>query len=49
MPDKSVTPSIRMSNEEYQKLKKLKKEYGVSWDELIKCVNKLLDKGKNHE
>ena len=49
MSDKSVTPSIRMSNEEYQKLKALKKEYGVSWDELIKCVNKLLEKGKNNE
>ena len=49
MADKSVTPSIRMSEEEYQKLKSLKEEYGVSWNELIKCVNKLLEKGKNHE
>lgn len=49
MANKSVTPSIRMSEEEYQKLKLLKEEYGVSWDELIKYVNKLLENGKNHE
>lgn len=38
-----------MTDEEYLKLKALKEKNNVSWDELIKCVNKLLEKGKNHE
>ena len=42
MAKKSVTPSIRMDEDEYQKLKALKEEYGVSWNELIKCANKVL-------
>lgn len=44
MAKKSVTPSIRMSEEEYFKLKTLKEEYGISWNELIKLVNELLEK-----
>lgn len=44
MAKKSVTPSIRMNEEEYLKLKELKEEYGVSWNKLIKCVNTLLEK-----
>jgi len=42
MANKSVTPSIRMDEEEYQKLKALKEEYGVSWNELIKYLNRVL-------
>lgn len=42
MAKKSITPSIRMSEEEYLKLKALKEEYGISWNELIKFVNKVL-------
>lgn len=42
MENKSITPSIRMSEEEYSKLKALKEEYGISWNELIKFVNKVL-------
>ena len=41
-PNKSITPSIRMDEEEYQKLKALKEEYGVSWNELIKYANRML-------
>ena len=42
MANKSITPSIRMNEEEYQKLKALKEEYGVSWNELIKYLNRVL-------
>ena len=40
---KSITPSIRMDDDQYLKLKALKEEYGVSWNELIKYVNELLE------
>lgn len=44
MAKKSVTPSIRMNEDQYLKLKALKEQYGISWNELIKHVNKLLEK-----
>ena len=44
MAKKSVTPSIRMNEEQYLKLKALKEEYGISWNKLIKYVNELLEK-----
>jgi len=44
MANKSVTPSIRMDEDEYQKLKALKEKYNISWNELIKCANKLFEK-----
>lgn len=43
MAKKSVTPSIRMNEDQYLKLKALKEEYGVSWNKLIKLVNELLE------
>lgn len=42
MAKKSVTPSIRMDEEVYQKMKALKEERHISWNELIKHTNKLL-------
>ena len=42
MENKSVTPSIRMSEEEYQKLKALKEQYGVTWTEFIEYANRVL-------
>ena len=42
MAKKSVTPSIRMNEDEYLKLKSLKEKYGISWNELIAYANKLL-------
>ena len=42
MASKSVTPSIRMSEEEYKKLKALKEKNGISWDEFIKYANELI-------
>lgn len=44
MAKKSVTPSIRMSEEEYLKLKALKEEYGISWTKFIEYANKLIEK-----
>lgn len=44
MAQKSITPSIRMNEDQYLKLKALKEEYGISWDKLIKYVNELLEK-----
>jgi len=50
MAKKSVTPSIRMSEEEYLKLKALKEKHGISWNELIAYANKVLSKEMNkHE
>lgn len=42
MANKSVTPSIRMSEAEYSKLKALKEQYGVTWDEFIAYANRVL-------
>lgn len=42
MTKKSITPSIRMNEDEYQKLKALKEKYNVSWAEFIKYANGVL-------
>lgn len=42
MANKSVTPSLRMTEEEYQKLKALKEKYGVPWNEFIAYVNRVI-------
>ena len=42
MAKKSITPSIRMDEEEYQKLKALKEEYNVSWAEFVAYANRVL-------
>lgn len=42
MAKKSVTPSIRMDEEVYLKIKALKEKYGMSWNEVIKCANRVL-------
>jgi len=44
MAKKSVTPSIRMNEEEYLKIKALKEKYGISWNEVIKCASRVLEK-----
>jgi len=49
MASKSVTPSIRMSNEEYKKLKALKEEYGVSWNEFIAYANQVISGGMKND
>lgn len=50
MVNKSVIASIKMSEEEYSKLKALKEQYGVSWAEFIAYANRVLSEdmgGKN--
>lgn len=47
MDKKSVTPSIRMDEEEYKKLKALKEEYDISWAEFIKYANRVLSEDKD--
>ena len=36
-----------MTDEEYLKIKALKEEYNVSWNELIKCANRVLAEDMN--
>ena len=43
MANKSVTPSIRMNEDQYLKLKALKEKYNISWNELITYANKVLE------
>ena len=47
MAKKSVTPSIRMDEEVYQKIKALKEEHHISWNELIKFANRVLSEDMN--
>ena len=49
MANKSITPSIRMSEEEYQKLKALKEQYGVSWNEFIAYANRVIYGGMKND
>ena len=49
MANKSVTPSIRMNEDQYLKLKALKEKYNISWNELIKYANKLLSENMNRK
>lgn len=44
MAKKSVTPSIRMNEEEYLKLKALKEKYNISWTKFIAYANELIEK-----
>lgn len=44
MAKKSVTPSIRMNDEDYKKFKELKEKYDISWAEFIKRANELIEK-----
>lgn len=43
MANKSVTPSIRMNEYDYLKLKALKKKHGVSWTKFVAYANKLIE------
>ncbi len=47
MAKKSVTPSIRMDEDQYLKLKALKEKYSVSWNELVKYLNRVLSEDMN--
>ena len=44
MNKKSITPSLRLNEDDYLKLKELKEEYDLTWTQFIACANKLLEK-----
>lgn len=44
MAKKSITPSLRLNEDDYLKLRALKKECGLSWMKLISYANELLEK-----
>ena len=44
MAKKSITPSLRLNEDDYLKFKALKEEYGISWTKFIEYANKLIEK-----
>ena len=44
MAKKSITPSLRLNEDDYLKLKELKERYGISWTKFIAYANELLEK-----
>jgi len=44
MAKKSITPSLRLNEEDYLRLKELKEEYNISWTKFIEYTNKLVEK-----
>lgn len=44
MAKKSVTPSLRLNEEDYLKLKALKEEYGISWTKFMAYASELIEK-----
>ena len=44
MAKKSITPSLRLNEDDYLKLKELKEQYGISWTKFIAYANKLIEK-----
>lgn len=44
MAKKSITPSIRLNEDDYLKFKALKERYGISWTKFIAYANELLEK-----
>ena len=43
MANKSVTPSIRMNDDDYLRLRGLKEKHGTSWTKFIAYVNALVE------
>lgn len=44
MAKKSITPSLRLNEDDYLKLKELKERYGISWTKFIAYANELIEK-----
>ena len=44
MAKKSITPSFRLNEEDYMKLKELKEKSGVSWTKFMACASVLIEK-----
>lgn len=43
MAKKSVTPSIRMNEDDYLKFKALKEKYNISWTNFIEYASELIE------
>lgn len=43
MAKKSITPSIRMNEDDYKKFKELKEKYDISWAKFITYANRLIE------
>lgn len=43
MAKKSVTPSIRMNEEDYLQFKDLKEKYNISWTKFIEYASELIE------
>ena len=43
MAKKSITPSLRLNEEDYLKLKELKEKYNISWTKFIAYANELIE------
>jgi len=43
MAKKSITPSLRLNEDDYLKLKELKEEYNLSWTKFVSYINKILE------
>jgi len=43
MAKKSITPSIRMNEDDYKKFKELKEKYDISWTKFIEFASKLIE------
>ena len=44
MAKKSITPSLRLNEEDYLKFKELKEKYNLSWTKFVSYMNTLLEK-----
>lgn len=42
MDNKPVASSVRLSEEERSKLRELKEQHGISWEELIAYTNRVI-------
>ena len=43
MAKKSIVTSLRLNEDDYQKLKALKEKSGTSWTKLVAHINKILE------
>lgn len=44
MAKKSITPSFRLNEDDYMKLKELKEKNGISWTKFVAYLNTLVEK-----
>lgn len=43
MAKKSITPSFRLNEDDYMKLKELKEKNGISWTKFVSYINDLVE------